>query len=317
MEKHRAAKVKAAALVLATAFTIAACSGASESVAGDTDRVIITGSATIEPITRIAARESGTDAEISSEGSNNGFEKFCAGESHINNASTLIPGEQAPTDYRAMCADNGVEFVEVPIAIDAIVMIANAQNRGVQDITVEELKQIWEPDSTVETWSDVRDGWPAERIELFGRSEGSGTFLEFTDQVNGQPGAIREDYEHSSDLAQVAGWAAEEPYSLAFMGVGNYLAAPAEDRNRITTLAVDGVEPDHASAVSDEYPLNRHLYVYVSTQALEENPDVEDYVRHLLQNGRDIVPRAFFYPLSTEAYEQAEARLDERVTGTR
>lgn len=315
MARHRV--LKGAALAVSTVCAMTACSGWSPGTADGDDPVVITGSATIEPIARIAVRESGTDADISSEGSNNGFEKFCAGESHINNASTPIPGAEAPADYRAMCEDNDVEFVELPIAIDAIVMIANAQNRDVQDITTEELTQIWEPGSAVETWSDVREDWPVQDIELFGRSEGSGTFLEFTGQVNGQPGAIREDYEHSSDLAQVAGWAAEAPYSLAFMGVGNYLAAPAEDRDRITTLAVDGVEPDHASAVSDEYPLNRHLYVYVSTEALEENPAVESYVRHVLQNGRDIVPRAFFYPLSEEAYEQATTRLDERVTGPR
>lgn len=174
----------------------------------------------------MAVRESGTNAQISSEGSNNGFEKFCAGESDINNASTPIPGPEDPVDFRAACADNGVEYVELPIALDAIVLIANEQNEAVRDIMMAELRRIWEPGSSVDTWSDLREGWPHEPMDLFGRNQGSGRFLDFTQKVNGEPGAIREDYEHSADLAQVAHWAAEAPYSLAFMGVDNYLAAP-------------------------------------------------------------------------------------------
>ena len=308
------------ACAVAAAFVVTACSeqsAGSAGAAGERDAVVITGSATIEPITRMAVRESGTNAQISSEGSNNGFEKFCAGESDINNASTPIPGPEDPVDFRAACADNGVEYVELPIALDAIVLIANEQNEAVRDITMAELRRIWEPGSSVDTWSDVRDGWPGQEIDLFGRSGGSGTFLEFTQKVNGEPGAIREDYEHSADLAQVAHWAAEAPYSLAFMGVGNYLAAPEEDRNRVTTLPVGGVAPDRESVVSGRYPLGRELYVYVSREALGKNPAVEEYARHLLEHGQEIVPRAFFYPLSDDAYAQARARLDERVLGPR
>ena len=150
---------KVAASALAAAFVVTACSERPEDSGGASPEghaVMITGSATIEPITRMAVRKSGTNVQISSEGSNNGFEKFCAGESDINNASTPIPGPEEPVDFRAACADNSVEHVELPIVLDAIVLITKEQNEAVRDITMAELRRIWEPGSSVDTWSDVR-----------------------------------------------------------------------------------------------------------------------------------------------------------------
>lgn len=174
---------------------------------------------------------------------------------------------------------------------------------------------IWAPDSDVSTWSDVRPEWPDEEIGLYGRDDGSGTFAVFTEEINGEVGAIREDYDNTDDLDELAGWVADDPMSLAFTGVGNYLSAPEDIRNAITTVDVEGVSPSLDNTLTGSYPLARELYMYVSVDALEENPAVEEFIAYLLQNGRNIVPRAFFYPLDESGYEDALLRIEERTLG--
>ncbi|MDO5663484.1 MAG: phosphate ABC transporter substrate-binding protein, partial [Brachybacterium sp.] len=96
---------------------------------------------------------------------------------------------------------------------------------------------------------------------------------------------------------------------------GNYLAAPEADRDRITTVAVGGVEPDLEHSVDGSYPLTRPLYLYVRVESLEENPAVEDYIRYVLDNGTTIMPRTYFYPLDEEGYDESLSRLEDRTTG--
>lgn len=278
--------------------------------------VNITGSSTIQPIATIASRDSRIDTSIEGVGTNEGFERFCAGDADINNASVPIPGADGVEDFRHQCAENDVDYIELPIALDAVAIIRHQSNSVVTDLTSEELALIWQPDSPVQTWADVRDEWPDEEIVLYGRDEASGTFVTFTEEILGEAGAIRDDYEYTNDLDDLAKWVAEEPNALAFMGIGNYLSATEVDRNRITTITVDGLAPDAVNAANGDYVLARELYVYVSTTAIEENEAVEEYVQYLLENGRSIVPRAFFYPLDETRYEESLERLNDRTTGT-
>lgn len=299
------------------ALVLSGCQDSSDG-AEDAEAVTIVGSATVEPIARIAVRESGIDAELSREGSIAGFEEFCAGEADVLNASIRMPGSDAVEgieDFRSQCEEEGVEFVELPIGVDALSMITNTANEDVTDITMDELAQIWGEDSEVEQWSDVRDEWPDEEIQLFGRSEDSGTFTHFTEELFGDPEGIRDDYEQEDGLAELAELVAEDENGMAFMGVGNYLAAPEEFQTDITTVTVDGVAPDAARSVEGEYPLTRTLYTYVALETLDAQEDVEAYAQRLLDNGDSILPRAFFYPLSPEDYEEASQRLEDRETG--
>lgn len=300
-------------LILMGAVALGGCAGPGAAAGDAQGTVEITGSATVEPIAVIAARDAGVAADIGSSGTVDGFETFCRGGSEINNASAAIPGPEADVDFQALCEENGVEYVEVPIGHDALSLIRHGDNQAVQDLSLAELSMIWAPDSEVSTWSDVRGEWPDEKIGLYGRDDGSGTYAVFTEEINGEVGAIREDYEHTDDLDELAGWVADDPMSLAFTGVGNYLSAPEDVRNSITTVDVDGVSPSLENALTGSYPLARELHMYVSVAALEENPAVEEFMTHLLQNGRNIVPRAFFYPLDESNYEEALSRLEERT----
>ncbi|MDO5492281.1 MAG: substrate-binding domain-containing protein [Nesterenkonia sp.] len=305
----------AAALPFGLLLTAACDSGAA---ADSEEDVRIVGSATIEPISRIAVRESGVEADVSGRGTLAGLEDFCAGEADIANASIRMPGSDAPEgveDLRAACEDSGVEFVELPIGYDALSVIVNTANEDVTDVTMDELGEIWTQDSSVETWSDLRDDWPDEEIALYGRSEDSGTYTHFAEELFGDPEEFSDDYLEEDGLDELAELVSEDDYSMAFMGVGNYLAAPEEVQPDIKTVAVDDVPPDALSSAEGEYPLVRTLYTYIAVESLEEDGDVEAYAERLLSDGRSILPRAFFYPLSPEDYEDAQERLESRETG--
>jgi len=294
------------AVVAATALLLSGCTPSSD------DPIRVTGSSTVAPITEHMARAQQVAIEQSTDGTLDGFEEFCRGESHLNNASVPITEE-----YVTLCADNDVEFIELPIALDALSVVRNSANGAVQDITLEELGEIWAPDSQVSTWADVREEWPDEEIVLVGRPEGSGTFDYFTTAVNGEAGSIREDYRATDDIDELTGWIAEDPHALGFMGIGNYLAADEDDRNVMATVSVDGVEPSLAGVQDGSYrALTRPLFLYVSVPALDERDDLEGFVTEYLDEVYDHLPLVYYYRFQEETYELVRTRFADRVTGT-
>lgn len=300
-------RIHAALTTLTTAaLLLTACTPTGDSP------IRVTGSATVAPVTAHMALQQRVALDMSTDGTVDGFEKFCRGESHLNNASVPIPVEQ-----RELCAENGVEFIELPIALDALSVIRHSANTAVQDITMEELGAVWAPDSGITTWSDIRPEWPDEDIVLVGRPAGSGTFSYFTRQVNGAEGEIREDYRATDDIDELTGWIAEEPRALGFMGIGNYLAADEEHRNLMSTVPVDGVEPSLAGVQDGSYrALTRPLFLYVSVDALDEREDVRAFVEKYVDDVHDELPLVYYYRLREETYAAVRARLDDRVTGS-
>lgn len=300
-----------AALVGAMLLAVTGCTAA-----GGATAVEISGSATVAPITRAVALQGGIPVELSSEGTTAGFERFCAGETAINNASTPIPGAGHRIDFVQRCADGGVEFIELPIALDALSVIRNEANTFATDLTLDQLRAIWAPGSEVTRWSEVQDGWPDEPIGLYGRGEGSGTFEVFSEVVGGEPGAIRDDYATTDDLDELAVWIADDDHGLGFMGIGNYLAADEESRDRITNVAIDGVSPTLADVQAGRYAtLTRPLFLYVAVDALEDEI-ITDFVEYYLDEVAGVLPRVYFYALPVEAYPLVRERFDERITGT-
>lgn len=310
-ERHR--RSVALGAVAAALLAVAACGG---SAGGSEEAIAVSGSSTVAPITRAVATAGGFAVDVAAEGTTDGFARFCAGETAINNASTPIPGAGQRVDYVQLCADHGVEFIELPVALDALSVIRNEANAFATELTLAELRAIWEPGSTVTTWADVRPGWPDQPVGLYGRGEGSGTFEVFTHVVNGTAGEIRDDYRATDDLAELAGWIAEDEHGLGWMGVGNYLAADEEDRDRITNVAVDGVQPSLADVQAGRYDaFTRPLLVYVSVAALEDEA-VAEFVEYYLDEVAAILPRVYFYALPVEAYPLVRQRLEQRITGT-
>jgi phosphate transport system substrate-binding protein len=296
----------ASALLLASACSASNSGGAVE----------VSGSSTVEPITSTVAQFGRFDVSVTAEGTTDGFARFCAGETSINNASVPIPGPGSPVDYVARCAENDVEFIELPIAMDALTLLRHEDNDFATDMTFDEVRLAWGPGSNVDTWADIRPGWPAEKISFVGRPAGSGTFEYFSALVGGAVGSIRDGYRATDDMAQLAGWIADDSNALGFMGVGNYLAADEDQRDVITNIAIDGVLPTFEAAQDGTYtPLTRPLFIYVAVEALDDEK-IADFVRYYLEHVPDILPRVHFYALPEEAYELGIQRLENRITGS-
>lgn len=289
-----------AALAAALAVGGVACGPGSASYT-----VAVDGSSTVYPISEAMAEEFGISSEdkvsvtIATSGTGGGFKSFCAGERDISNASRHIKDSE-----RELCEENGVEYVELVVAIDGLSVVINPANTFVECLTVEELEKIWGPESTVETWADVRPEWPAEPIRLYGAGTNSGTFDYFTEAIMGRVGAIRDDFSASEDDNVLVQGVEGDRNALGFFGYAYY----AENTTRIKSVAVDPgtgcVAPDPESIQSGTYsPLSRPLLIYVSRKSLERDI-VRKFVRFYLENALQLVPETGYIPLPPEQYTQ-------------
>ena len=272
------------------------------------DAIKVTGSSTVEPITSYMANRYDFDVDIDAVGSTDGFEVFCAGDADINDASVAIPA-----DYQKACADAGVDFIELPIALDAITLVKHRDNDWAQDLSIQQLHDIWAKDSAVTKWSDIDPSWPDEEITLYGRPDGSGTLGVFEQLVLGGD-EIRDDYQATDDIQELSKWVSEDVNGLSFMGIGNYLATEDPTRNRIDNVLVDGVAPSVDEAKSGNYPLSRPLFLYVNEDSTKRE-DVNEFVTTYLDKVEAVLPRVYFYQLQEDEYDKAKKRYEDRETG--
>lgn len=303
-------KALTASILVAVSVLAAGCSSTNSP---SEDAIQATGSATVEPITSYMANRYDFDVNVEAIGSTDGFEKFCNGEADINDASVAIPGSGAPVDFQKQCADNNVEYIELPIGLDAITIVKHRDNDFAADLTTQQLHDIWAKDSPVSKWSDIDPSWPDEEIKLYGRPEGSGTLDVFKDLVlDGDE--IRDDYEATDDVQELSAWVAEDPNALSFMGIGNYLATEDESQKFIDNVNVDGIAPSSEETKNGNYPLSRPLFIYVNKKSAERE-DVDKFVTTYLENSEAVMPRVFFYQLPVEDYDNAKKRYADRTTG--
>lgn len=298
-------------LLAAAGLLLAACGGTNS---GNGSEIRIDGSSTVAPLTAAAGelfRESNPDINVSvgTSGTGGGFAKFCAGETDINNASREIKPEEA-----AICEDNGIEFVEIAVANDALTVVVNKENTWATCLTVEELKTIWSPESegTITSWSQVRSSFPDEPLELYGAGTDSGTFDYFTDAINGEEGASRTDYNPTEDDNVTVQGVTGSKGALGYFGFSYY----EENMDKLTAVQIDGgngcVTPSSEAAQNGTYaPLSRPLFIYVSKQAVEANANVKAFVDFYVDNDDAITARALFVPLSEEQKAAARAAADQ------
>jgi phosphate transport system substrate-binding protein len=307
----------AAGLLLALTFVIAACggSGASESE-GVSGNVSIEGSSTVQPITQAAAelfREQNPEAriEVGGAGTSDGFEAFCKGETQISDASRPIDvAEEVP-----VCEENGVEFIEIPIAYDGISVVVNKQNDWATDVTSEELKTMWEPaaEDKITRWNQVRSSWPDRPLDLYGPGTESGTYEFFNETiVQNEEEANRSDYEASEDDNVLVQGVAGDVNALGYFGYSYY----ENNTDKLNVLAVDGVKPTSDTIRSGEYVLSRPLFIYVSTDALKKNKAVEPFVDFYLDNLDKLVLAAKYVTMPNSLEKEAYAQFEDRTTGT-
>ena len=299
--------VFAAGAIAAAAMLAAGCGGDDANGGG---AISADGSSTVGPYVTSAAEsfrdESGTDVTVGISGTGGGFERFCRGETDLSNASRPIDADEV-----AMCEENGVEYVELQVANDALTVVVNSANDWATCLTVDELKRIWEPGSTVDNWSGVRDSFPDEPLALFGPGTDSGTFDYFTEAINGEGGASRTDYQASEDDNVLVQGVTGTTGGLGYFGFSYY----EENQGSLKALEIDGgsgcVAPSVDAAQAGDYaPLARPLHVYASTEALARS-EVEGFLRYMLEHETDIAERAQFVPLNQAQIEENLAKLDD------
>jgi phosphate transport system substrate-binding protein len=303
--------------LLALSLVLAACGGSAggSEDGGLSGNIAVEGSSTLLPITQavaeaFTAENPDVQIEVGGAGTSDGFAAFCAGETDISDASRPIdPAEEVP-----LCKEEGIEYIEIPVAYDGISIVVNPQNDFATDITSEELKALWEPaaEGKVERWNQVRSEWPARQITLYGPGTESGTFDFFTDEVVGEEGASRSDYQASEDDNVLVQGVAGDPNALGYFGFGYF----EENQNRLKALPVNGVAPGAQTAQSGEYPLARPLFIYVNREDLDQQQELQDFVSFYLDNLNQVVEQARFVPLSESALQEARERFNNRTTGT-
>lgn len=279
-----------------------------------TQVIAIDGSSTVFPLTAIAAEDfqlatPAVQVKVGASGTGGGFAKFCRGETDANDASREIKPEEADE-----CAANGVEYGRLNLALDAITVVINPKNTWAQCLTVEQLKKIWEPDSSVRNWQDLDPAFPDVPLRLFGPGTDSGTFDYFTKEIVGEEGASRTDFTPSEDDNVIVQGVKGTTGGLGYLGFTYY----EQNATVISDVAIDNgegcVEPTVASAQDGSYaPLSRPLYVYPSVQALAR-PVVADFFRFYVANDDSIAQAAAYVPLNDEQKQQLKSDLDALLT---
>jgi phosphate transport system substrate-binding protein len=299
-------------IAAALALAAAGCGGDDEQGNGGGDagaslsgRIQADGSSTVGPLTTRAAERfqqenSGVQITVGVSGTGGGFERFCAGETDLSNASRPIKDEE-----KAVCEQKNLEFVEFQVANDALTVVVNKDNDWADCLTVEELNKVWAPASKVSNWSQVRDGFPDQELKLFGPGTDSGTFDYFTDEINGEEGASRSDYSASEDDNVIVQGVGGERGGLGYFGFSYF----EENQDTLKAVAIDSgdgcVEPSVATAQDGSYtPLSRPLFVYAKVDALAR-PEVEAFVQYMLDNSVEIAEETQYVPLTDEQKQKA------------
>jgi len=305
--------------LLILAVGLSACGGGSGGgqsggSSGGSSQLTIQGSSTVLPISQAAAeafKQENSDVELTvgGGGTGDGFEAFCGQTAEIADASRPIKDEEAQN-----CQENGIDYIELPIALDALAVVVNPQNGFAQDITLEELKTLWEPSAVGEitNWNQVRSSWPDQTIDLYGPGTQSGTFDYFTEKVVGKTGESRSDYQASEDDNVLVQGVAGDPNALGYFGLSYF----EQNQQRLKDLPVNDIAPSTETAQSGEYPLSRPLFIYVSTQALEDNPAVEEFVSFYLDNINQFVQQAQYVVLPDQALQKSRERWENRTAGS-
>jgi phosphate transport system substrate-binding protein len=283
---------------------------ASASGGGDLSGTIkVDGSSTVAPFTQAAAEafqgeNPGVRVTVGTSGTGGGFEKFCAGETDISDASRPIKDdEEVP-----VCEKAGIGYKEVQVSNDGIAVVANPELE-VDCLTVDQLKKLWNQGSKVKNLSEVDPKLPDTELTLFGPGTDSGTFDFFTDVINGEEGVSREDYQPSEDDNVLVQGVSGEPGGLGYFGHSYY----EQNKSKLNLVKVDGgdgcVEPTTETIQSGEYkPLSRPLFMYPSAKALQR-PEVKAFMDYILENYEAIAEASQIVPMSQEQADKAKAGL--------
>jgi phosphate transport system substrate-binding protein len=314
--------------VCALAFPLlaAACGGSTGPEGGDAgspSMIRIDGSSTVFPISEAMAEEfqkanpGKVNVTVGVSGTGGGFQKFCAGETDISDASRPIRA----TEIEA-CKKAGIDYIELPVAYDGLAIVVNPKNTWATTITVEELRRLWAPEAQgkVMRWNQVRASWPDREIRLFGAGVDSGTYDYFTEATVGKEGASRGDFTSSEDDNVLVQGIANDELALGFLP----LAYVEQNRERLKIVPVEDGKSDNgdgpitpsAQTVRDGtyQPLSRPLFIYVARKAADR-PEVQQFVESFFTSD-ELIREVGYIELTPQIYELARKHFTDRRVGT-
>ncbi|APO88818.1 PstS family phosphate ABC transporter substrate-binding protein [Xanthomonas euvesicatoria] len=323
-------------LLAAATLSILACSpsgtpattgqdsaGAPAKAGEITGMVSTDGSSTVFPVTEAMAEEfqkenAGIKVTVGMSGTGGGFKKFCRGETDISNASRPIKGEE-----KEACKAAGVEYIELPVAMDALTVVVNPQNTWANDLTVDELKAMWVPEAQgkITNWNQIRPSFPDKPLVLYGAGTDSGTYDYFTAAIVGKEHSSRGDYTASEDDNVLVQGVSGDANALGFFGLAYY----EENADKLkavgikTNAAAQAVAPSVETARSGQYqPLSRPIFIYVSKKAAETKPEVARFVEFYLdsKHSEGLVQEVGYVPLPENALAAMRERFAKREIGT-
>jgi phosphate transport system substrate-binding protein len=293
---------------------------AAGAVLAQSSVVKIDGSSTVYPITEAVAEEfqkaekNAIKVTVGISGTGGGFKKFCRGETDISNASRPILRKEMEA-----CAAAGIKYFELPVAFDALTVVVHPKNPFLKQITVDELKKMWEPaaQGKVTRWNQVNPAWPDAPVKLFGAGSDSGTFDYFTEAVVGKAKSSRGDYTASEDDNVLVQGVAQDIHALGYFGFAYY----AENTARLKAVPIvnpkgKAVAPSMENVIDGTYqPLSRPIFIYVAEKAYAR-PEVKKFVEFYMKQGARLAQEVKYVPLPEKAYTANIEHLKKGKLGT-
>ncbi len=290
-------------------------------VTAESKLIKIDGSSTVYPITEAVAEEfqkakkGSVNVTVGISGTGGGFKKFCRGETDISDASRPILKKEID-----VCKEQGIEYIELPVAYDGLAVVVNPRNTWVKSLTVVDLKKMWEPaaQGTVTKWNQVRPEWPDAKLKLFGPGADSGTFDYFTEAVVGKSKSSRGDFTASEDDNVLVQGIAGDKNALGYFGLAYY----EENKGKLKVVPIVNpatskeVTPSLQTVKDGTYsPLSRPLFIYINKKSVEK-PEVKEFISFYLKNADKLTKQVRYVPLPANAYKLATERFAKQKTGS-
>jgi phosphate transport system substrate-binding protein len=300
----------------------AACIAALSGLAHAQETIKIDGSSTVFPITEAVAedfqqsKKAKVRVTVGISGTGGGFKKFCRGETDISNASRPILAREMEE-----CKKAGIQYVELPVAYDALTVVMNLKNDWIKALTVAELKKMWEPaaQGKVTKWKQVNAAWPDSSLKLFGPGADSGTFDYFTEAINGRAKSSRGDFTASEDDNVLVQGIARDVNGLGYFGYAYYY----ENRDKLKAVPIINpgtgkpVLPGADTVMDGSYqPLARPIFIYINAKSLDR-PEIREFVEFYMKNAETLVTEVKYVPLPQKAYDFNVEQMNKKVLGTK
>jgi phosphate transport system substrate-binding protein len=307
--------------------------GVSPFLMAKRELISIDGSSTVYPLTEAVAEEFQTQKRgqirvtVGVSGTGGGFKKFCRGQTMIQNASRPISPEE-----KLWCEKQGVTYLELPVAYDALVVIVHRENHWVSELSVEDLKTMWEPqkENPKTLWSQIQPHWPKRPLRLYAPGPDSGTFDYFTEAIMGQAKMSRSDFTASEDDNTIVQGVYRDKEALGYLGFAYYMAnqdklkavriiPPWEEKEKGAKAPPSpGVFPQAHTILSGEYkPLSRSIFIYVNSNTLKHNPLLQEFVLFFLNQASVLSHEVGYVPLPETTYTKGTFAVRELLRNHR